>query len=190
MIIHPCEYQFHPIPGTRLLEETFGLVGESLQWQEDRPWTILGFYIPMGVCGVSAGVRTRIRDSKRFYSFINQRDLELLLDPSLAGKWCKWMGEDYPELNSVNWYGPCVDTIDLQDDLFALEQELRHEYGEPLPPLSVERRIHDDGSDWERDELLLQDVDLKTGMSPDPRLETIGSRWVTSERRKVTWRRL
>lgn len=187
MLIHPFEYRFRPIPGTRLLEETFSLVGAEVEWPKGRLWTILGFYEPKGAKCVLAGVRARVKDMKGFYSFINQRDIELLLDPALAGTWCKWMGEEYPELGGRSWFGPCVDAIDLQDDLHAIEQELRHEYGEPLPPLSVGRRIHDNGSDWEREELLLHDTDPTTGMSPDSRIETINSRWVTAERRPVKW---
>lgn len=190
MLIHPFGYRFLPIPGTRLLEETFDLIGSRVEWPVGRHWTILGFYEPKGSKYVSAGVRARVVDTKGFYSFINQRDLELLLDPDLAGQWCQWMGEDYPEPGGKLWYGPCVDAIDLQDDMHSVEQELRQTYGDPLPPLSTQRRIHDNGADWEREEVLLRDFDLTTGMSPDPRLETIGSRWVTAERRPVIWRQL
>jgi len=190
MIIHPFGYRFRPIPGTRLLEETFDLIGEPVEWPAGRRWTILGFYEPKGARYVSAGVRARVRDEKGFYSFINQRDLELLLDPGLAGRWCEWMGEDYPEPGGRLWYGPCVDAIDLADDMHAIEQELRCEYGEPLPEMGLERRIHDYGSDWAREELLLRDFDPETGLCPDSRLETINSRWVTAERRQVAWHRL
>lgn len=187
MLIHPFGYRFRPIPGTRMLEETFDLIGAQVEWPKGRTWTILGFYEPKGAKYIIAGVRARIRDDKGFYSFINQRDLEILIDPDLEGKWCKWMGEEYPKPGGKLWYGPCVDAIDLHDDLFAIEQELRQEYGEPLPALSLERRIHDNGTDWEREELFLHDMDIETGASPDPRLETIGSRWTTAERRSVIW---
>ena len=193
MLVHPFEYRLTPIPGTRLLEETFDVVGETVEWPPGRRWNVLGLYAPKGGRYVLAGVRARVKDQKGVYSFINQRDLEILLDPRLVGTWCKWMGEEYPEPGQRLWYGPCTDVIDLQDDLHAIEMELRADmdcFDVPLPPLSVERTTHDNGSDWHRVELLLQDQNKYTGASPDLDVKTISDRWVTSERSAVSWRRM
>lgn len=187
MITHPFESQSLPIPGTRLLTETFGLVGQEIQYPRSRDWQIVGFFAPTSSVGVLCGVRARLLDLKGFYTFINQRDLELLLDPDLGGRWCPWLGEDYPDIDSSEWYGPAMDGTDLEDDLLVMEWELRDTHGSPLPSMNAVRKVYDGYSNWEREEVLLYDMDLETGESPDTRLATIGQRWVLAEKRKVVW---
>jgi hypothetical protein len=134
-------------------------------------------------------VRAKLTDGKGFTTFCNQRDLEILLGIGEPGEHCPWTSDDYPEIDSNEWYGLCVDDEDLIDDLHERELRLREHYPVMLPSnLEIVRRIHDDGADAEELYVLLWDMDRMTGLGPDARLETVDNRWVRVERTPVKWK--
>lgn len=173
-------------PGTRLLQETFGIVGVQTYDPMDprRIWTVQGLYAPV-VGRVLGGVRAKVTDQKGFVSFINQRDLELLLDLGSPGSYCYWLDQEYPEPGSRAWFGFCVDEDDLNDDMFDRELDIRCglDPGTVLPSgLQIIRRIHSGpGNDFEETLMLFADATID-GYGPDTRLETIENRWKSIER--------
>lgn len=175
------------IPGTHLLENTLGVVGNSFldPHNQLREWTIQSLYLPVPGRALG-GIRAKVIDQKGFISFCNQRDLEVLLERGYPGSYCKWLGQDYLEPGESGWYGLCVDTDDLTDDLYDREMEARAGYPVDyvLPEgLNFERRIHDGrGNDYIESMLLLWDFDPETGEGPDTRFETINRRWQSIER--------
>jgi hypothetical protein len=183
-----------PLPvfaGSRLLVEGFGLPGVKLEdpRQFNRTWTIHRLFAP--VPGRSlGGIRAQVFDEKGFTSFINQQDLELLLELARPGDWCPWTGKTYPGLNSPEegWYGVCCDQEDLQDDLYIQELFLRGQHSILPTGLEITRRIHYD-ADLEEEELLvlLWDKAPENNYSPDPRMCTLQHRWTTVERTKIEW---
>jgi hypothetical protein len=140
------------------------------------------------------GIRALLCDSKGFITFCNQRDLEVLIGMYKPGDYCKWAKDKYPEPGTVKWYGLCCDEIDLQDDLFARECQLREEHKELgyLPTgMELIRRVHfDENSDGEEMLTLLGDCDMDTGIYPDTRVETVGRRWVRVEKTQLLWEQL
>lgn len=199
MIINPssCKGNALEVVNGRMLVETFGLVGEHFRDVSNphRRWTISGFFSPLPMA--ISGIRARVVDQHDFVSFINQRDLEVLLDIAKPGDHCAWLGEDYASPYERSWIGVCADASDLEDDLFLREAELRMMQteltGEPLLPTGLEltRRVHIGGSlDTEELHYLSGDFDRETGMFPDLRFQTITERWVRIERRTQVWRNL
>jgi hypothetical protein len=190
MLINPYKSHFTTIPGTRILTSDLGLAG--FQYADPasplRVWTLQYLFAPIPGRALG-GVRAKLMDDKGFITFCNQRDLEILLGIAQPGDHCHWSGGTYPERDSREWYGLCVDDEDLQDDLHERELRLREQYpGMPLPPhLEITRRIHDSGADAEELDMLLWDMDTRTGLSPDARLETVDHRWVRIDRTKVIW---
>lgn len=180
-----------------MLEETFGLVGVEIKdtVEPKRIWTITGFFSPLKMA--VGGIRTRVVDQKDFVSFINQRDLEVLLNDGEPGEHCAWLGEDYVSPYDREWLGFCTDPEDLEDDLFLREAEMRMEQtamtGSPLLPTSLEitRRVHIGGSTNVTELYYLRgDFDMESGMYPDLRFETVAERWTRVERRAEVWRNL
>lgn len=191
MIINPFKYRPQTIPGTRILEDTFGVVGFQYvdPTQPERIWTLQYLLAPIPGRALG-GIRARFIDSKGFVSFCNQRDLEVMIGMAAPGDWCPWLDDRYPGPGDPAWYGLCVDSEDLLDDLHDRELRLREQYPEALPSnLEIYRRVHDDGTDREELHTLLWDADRISGMSPDPRLETLEHRWVLVERVKLQWER-
>ena len=189
MLINPNRVQLATIPGTRILEETFGLVGfQHLDPHEPRrAWILQCLYAPIKKRRLN-GIRAKFIDAKGFMSFCNQRDLEVLLGIAQPGKPCHWADLDYAEIGDPNWYGLCVDDEDLEDDLLERELRLREYYPGILPSnLEIRRRIHSDKADMEELHVLLCDWDQLTGLGPDPRLETIKKRWARVERMSLRW---
>lgn len=193
MLVHPFAQKelLEAYEGTRLLKEDFGIVG--LQFREDaepgRMWEIKALYAPVPGRHLG-GLRARLEDNHKFVSFLNQRDLEVLLGLGTPGRPCIWTRDDYPEPGSREWYGLCADEDDLEDDLLDRELLLRGESPDwRLPPgLELTRRIHlGERNDVEELLMLRLDMDEDTGISPDPRLSTISRRWVCIERRRTAW---
>lgn len=192
MLFNPSRSQhlLRAIPGTRLLLESFGLVGAMLVDPRDRMrcWNITSVLAP--VPGRSlGGIRVRVEDQKGFVSFCNQRDLELLLGLGEPGAMCPWLQKSYPELDSRDFFGLCVDEEDLRDDLHERELRFRAENPGVIPFGSqLTRYIHlDEDQDVEELMMMLYDCDPDTGLGPDHKLETISSRWTRVERNKVQW---
>lgn len=190
MLVHPYTANndaLTPVPGTRLLESTFGIIGATFRDPTNiiREWTVQSLYAPVYGRALG-GIRAKVIDQKEFISFVNQRDLEVLLELAYPGAYCKWLGQDYVEPGEPDWFGLCVDSEDLTDDLYDREMEARAQYPADyvLPEgLNFERRIHDGrGNDYIETMLLLWDFDPVSGTGPDTRLETINRRWQSVER--------
>lgn len=176
-----------PIPGTHIVGATLDAIGATFMDVSNpkREWTVHALYTP--VPGRSlGGLRAKVYDQKGFYSFCNQRDLEVLLGVASPGSYCVWLDQDYVDTTDPEWIGLGVDDDDLRDDLFDRELEARAMYhmDAVLPSgLSFERRIHNgEGNDYIEQLMLLNDINPQTGQGPDPRLETINYRWVSIER--------
>ena len=185
MLFHPQQQRLEIVPGTRQVYDVFGLTAFSFTHKE-LIWQIAGLFAPVAGRALG-GFRTRIVNQWGIWSFINQRDLEILLGDATPGQWCHWLGKRYPDPEDSDWYGPCLDELDLEDDLQMRELEIRQQF--PCMPdgLSIERNMHTDGSDYTENLSLLWDRG-PDGISPDFRLETIGYRWRRVERRKIEWR--
>jgi len=176
-----------PIPGTHIIEDSLGLVGSMFRDPTNlvRQWTIRALYTP--VRGRSlGGLRAKLEDQKGFITFCNQRDLEVLLDIASPGGYCAWLDDEYVEPGERDWYGLCVDDLDLLDDLYDRELEARAQYPNDvvLPQgLSFERRVHNGvRNDFIELMSLLWDIDPDTGMGPDTRMATVDRRWTSIER--------
>lgn len=189
-----------PIPGTRIVGETLGVVGTTVRDPLNlvREWTIQALYAPVPGRALG-GIRAKVVDQKEFVSFCNQRDLEVLLDIASPGAYCQWLDAEYPEPGSAQWFGLCVDEQDLLDDLYDRELEARALYpeGAVLPSgLNFERRVHDGAhNDYIEMMVLRWDFDTSTGIGPDTRFETVDQRWASVERtrgaeRAKLWLRL
>ena len=176
-----------PIPGTRIIEDTLGLVGVTLRDPANvvRLWTIQALYIPLRGRALG-GIRAKVVDQKEFVSFCNQRDLEVLLDVASPGAYCPWLDQEYVEPGEPGWVGLCVDEQDMLDDLYDRELEARSmaPAGAVLPSgLNFERRVHNGTeNDYIETMMLLWDFDPQTGTGPDTRLETVDQRWSSVER--------
>lgn len=198
MIVNPSQDKLVSFEGTRLLQNSFGLAGAVLYDPEEaeRVWTVCALYQPLK--RQLGGIRAKCIDNKGFTSFINQRDLELVLGVAKPGDWCKWLGREYPEINSSDFYGFCMDTEDLVDDLYdrelvirAAQAELMGQYVAIPEGTEVEQYIHYcANNDAVRRCVLRWDEDPKLGLRPDPRLETLMSRWVAYETERLEWRKL
>lgn len=190
MLVNPYTVDrsvLEPLPGTNIIGNTLGIIGTTFKDPGNlfREWMVQALYTPVDGRALG-GIRAKVIDQKDFVSFVNQRDLEVLLELGYPGAYCKWLDQDYVEPGEPGWYGLCVDSEDLTDDLFDREMEVRAQFPVDyvLPEgLNFERRIHDGrGNDFIETMLLLWDFDPETGMGPDTRLETINRRWQSLER--------
>jgi hypothetical protein len=197
MIVHPSlERGRLGVIGGRLLGETFGLVGVRVgdPHETRREWTIDGLYSPIWGRALG-GIRARVVDQKGVHSFINQRDLELLLGFANPGEYCRWLGSDYVDPYDRGWMGFFMDEEDLRDDLYTRESELRYQQeqltGSPILPseFEIDRMIRVN-ADVREFLVLLFDFDQDTGVAPDTRLQTVDLRWKRYERQGVTWHQL
>ena len=193
MLVNPYRQQLSVFSGTRLLAETFDLIGTRIPDEHNplRVWEVQALYAPIPGRSLG-GVRARLTDQKEFVTFCNQRDLEVILGMGRPGTYCAWAGEDYVGPGDPNWFGFCADDDDLIDDLHERETFLRAQVGGVLVGnLSIERRVYlERGGDYEENYVLLYDYDLETGVVPDPRIETIHRRWIRSERVRIRWERV
>lgn len=193
MLINPYEYPTMPThPGTRVVAMELGVVGMAIQdpWNPNRLWRVQGVYSPLKRRALD-GVRVKLEDEKQFIAFCNQRDFEVLIGLGKSGEFCPWTGSEYPTPGDNNWFGLCLDESDLIDDLHDREMAIRTEIPGVLPTgLELKRRLHiSRGIDVE--ELLYLNVDAdEQGFGPDPRIETIGRRWVRIERLRTKWKYL
>lgn len=195
MLLNPARDRPSVIPGTRILEDQLGLPGTYVHDHKEpwRHWHIQWLFAPLPR-KYPGGIRAKLVDTKGFITFINQRDLEVILGHGKPGEYCHWTGKKYPNPEGEEWWGHCCDEEDLQDDLFERECSLRQgPYAQyPYLPqgLHLERRIHlDYGQDVEELHTLLWDMDPDTGQYPDPRLEMVTRRWARVERTQLSWER-
>jgi len=190
LLLNPYKPHLEKIPGTRILTTDLGLAGFRYPdpASPGRVWTLQYLFAPIPGRALG-GIRAKLVDDKGFVTFCNQRDLEILLGIGQPGDYCYWADDTYPEIGEEDWYGFCVDEEDLADDLHERELRLRQQFPGILPPhLEIVRRIHDGGADAEELNLLLWDMDKRTGLGPDTRLETIDCRWVRVERKPLKWK--
>jgi len=187
---HRSQHLLQAIPGTRLLYETFGLIGASFPdiYDGARAWTIMAVLAPVPGRALG-GIRVRVEDQKGFTSFCNQRDLELLLGLARPGTVCPWLRTKYPEFDEVDFFGLCIDEEDLIDDLHERELRIRAETPGVLPfGMQLTRYLH---LEYKRDAeellMMLYDCDSESGLGPDQRLETVSNRWTRVERNRVEW---
>lgn len=178
-------------PGTRVLEQDYGVVGHALLDLKNmqRIWTLIRLYAPVEGRAVG-GLRAKLVDAKGFITFCNQRDLEVMLGLGHPGEPCLWGKGRYVGSDDPDWFGFCCDDDDLLDD--TLEHELAYRARVPggvlVPPLEIQRRVHmDEAYDFEETLVFLSDVDPQTGYYPDTRFETLERRWARSERRRMKW---
>lgn len=197
MIVHPfMERGRLEVLAGRLLQETFDLVGSKITdpYETRREWKIDGLYAPIWGRAVG-GIRARLVDQKSVTTFINQRDLEVLLGIARPGDYCRWLGSDYVDPYNRAWIGFFMDDEDLRDDLYVRESEMRMQQeqmtGSAVLPseLEIDRYVR---SNTDTRELLclMFDFEQETGMAPDTRLETIDQRWRRIEHQGVSWHQL
>lgn len=190
MIVNPYtdRYLVRTFEGTRLLQETLGVIGAQVRDGPDvrRIWTVQGLYAPIPGRALG-GIRARLIDTKGFVSFCNQRDLEVLLGAGEPGHYCQWLGKEYVDEWDPEWIGICADDDDLLDDLYDRELLLRAESVTDMLETGMElRRFYQREHKRDIDEVLqlILDAEPETGMGPDPRFETVGMRWGILEQRK------
>jgi hypothetical protein len=191
IITNPYRERPTAIPGTRLLEDQFDLLGTRIPDPdlEGRVWEVQGVYEPIQGRALG-GIRTKLVDQKNFVTFCNQRDLEFMLGLGKEGSYCTWADTEYVAPDDRNWCGFCCDSEDLVDDLFDREMFLRAQMpgGVLVPTNSIERRVHHRTThDCEEQWVLISDSDPDTGYFPDLRLETLLRRWARAESVKVRW---
>lgn len=175
-----------PIPGTNIINETLGVVGTVVRDPKNlvRAWTIQALYTPVRGRRLG-GIRAKLQDQKGFITFCNQRDLEVLLDIASPGGYCVWLDTEYVAHTDSEWFGLCVDEVDLLDDLYDRELEARSTYPDNyvLTGISFERRVHNGPrNDYIELMHMLWDLDTETGIGPDTRFETLERRWTSVER--------
>lgn len=203
MIVHPYreKEKLQTIAG-RLLLDDFGLIGQNIRDTDisERIWTIQGMYTPIWGRHVS-GVRAKVKDQKGFVSFINQRDLEVLLGEGKPEELCPWLGEEYVSpYNDRHWVGFAMDAEEMDDDLYDREQVMRFDWLEVCggsaqalpannaPPLEVEREVYL-GPRLDRVERLYlhRDYDPETGEMPDTKISTVRRRWTRIDITASNW---
>lgn len=126
--------------GTRLLIDDAGLLGKTFTDETGNDWQIIGVYAPLPGRKIS-GIRARVIDDDDYTSFINQRDLEVLLGIGKPGSRCNWTGEAYPSHESPEWVGVFCDDDDSLDDLNAREMELLS-MNQLHEGSTIQRKIH------------------------------------------------
>lgn len=191
MLFNPHTTNLPTIPGTRMLADSLGLSGCTLQdpFELDRWWTIQWLFAPLPGRALG-GVRAKLLDQRGFVTFCNQRDLEVLLGYAAPGARCHWLDDEYPTPGDRDWFGLCCDPEDLLDDLYECELRMRSGSMNPLPSnLEMRRFVHfGDNDDAVELLTLLHDRDPVSGAAPDVRLETLERRWVRVEKTRADWR--
>jgi hypothetical protein len=179
------------IAGTRVLDLRLGIEGHTIVDPLDtrRLWQIEGIYLPVHGRAIG-GVRAKLRDQKKFVTFCNQRDLEVLLGHARPGELCPWLDDSYVGPTDDEWIGLCCDEEDLRDDLLEREWGLRTQapLGILTTDFDIARRVHL-GHHYDIEDLfvLLADAEPETGHMPDTRFATLEHRWMRAERRRVRW---
>lgn len=192
MLINAYARPPRPVAGCRLLEENFNILGRELQdpHERGRIWTLENAYSPASGRRIG-GIRVKARDQKGFITFINQRDLEVLLGEGFPNAWCEWSGSRYVGPQHADWVGFAADDDDLLDDLYEVELALREESLILPAGLTVTRLVHlARGTDRQEQWAFVMDVNLRTGLSPDTGFSTLKSRWTLLRRDTVYWERM
>lgn len=194
VIVNPNKREYvQTVEGANNLVSTFDVVGlpfeDPQEVNQKRIWVVQDLYAPIPTRTLR-GIRAKVVDPKGFVSFVNQRDLEVLLGRATERSFCQWLGQPYASTASNDWIGLAVDGDDSLDDLYDREVVLRRgRIQRPLDPKdTITRRLHREaGHDVIETWVLIADRDPVTGASPDIRRETIMNRWVLSETTRVSW---
>lgn len=187
MLLNPLRHDYITVPGTPFLQDPRleRFLGAQILLSPHRNWAIQTFLKPSKRRAIG-GIRARLQDDQGFSTFINQRDLEVLLGLGVPGRSCPWLRRPYPQPGEEGWIGACADDEDLWDDLY--ERELMIRGDEMLPVgMTIERKIHlESNADAVETWLLLRDWD-DFGVCPDPHYTTLRTRWTRVERVRVLW---
>jgi hypothetical protein len=190
MLFHPCLSKDLPtVPGTRILQETFGLVGLRVVDPTNplRLWTVHSLYAPI-IKRRLGGIRVKLVDDKRFVTFCNQRDFEVLIDLAKPGTWCQWAAQDYPKPGDDEWFGFCMDDVDLADDLYERELMLVAEHPQGIDyTANISRRIHTDARQDFEDYWI--PANSGTGANGLDSLVLL-YRWIRISKDRIDWRKV
>ena len=193
MLINPSTHRLPVVEGTRIISLDLGLIGAEIvdPVTPAREWVVQGLYAPIPQRRLG-GLRAKVRDQKGFTGFCNQRDLEVLLGLAQPDNWCEWAAHKYPAPGVEGWYGICMDSADLEDDLYDEELFLRAQNPGVLSgDLDIIRRIHiEQDRDAEDYWVLFRDINPETGLGPDVRQGTLYQRWNCVQRDWLPWTRI
>ena len=190
------------VPGSRIVEgpaEYLVFVGRNFEDPKDvgRVWTVQHMYAPIPGTRLSGTpcvyLRARVLDQYGFSSFINERDLELLLEVAKPGAYCPMTGGAYPGIRDEQdgWHGFNMGLEEIEDDLQFLEMTVVRPQNSGLVPYGAEliQRIHrEEDIDIEKRWSAGCDWDPYTRQGPDGRIETIGYRWQHIESTRWNWK--
>jgi len=188
LLVNPYQTPLPTVEDSRVIVEEGVLndfVGAEVQvGNPNRRWFIQHFLLPITTRRLG-GIRAKVEDQKGFVSFINQRDLEVLLGIELPGEACYWWGSGcYAAPGDDDWVGLAADEDDLLDDLYEWELHIRSDlqqqgyYGIP-EGVSFTRYLHDSGTDYEETWVFLWD----TGTD----FKNLTTRWSRAERKAIIW---
>lgn len=172
-----------------------------------RVWTVIDLYAPL-YSRQCPGIRALVSDQKNFLSFIEQRDLEVLLGIGTPGEPCPWLyGTNYPGPDDADWFGLNIDDDEIEELLFANETMYRQDplyapngllnsmalawHDGPFVP-DVTFRLHGDGRDWESIYTFNKDSVRDDGTNqgsflPNHSLSNIFERWSRIQKEKIEW---
>jgi len=165
--------------GTRMLRDDFNLIDRTVTdvRQPYREWTIVGVYSPL-TCRAVEGIRVKVVDESGVLTFIEQMDLEVLMGLANKGDLCSWSGKRYLGPGDNAFAGLVCDEDDLLDDLMDTENVIR--ISTPVIPdrTTIHRKLRlEFGHEVEETWMMLGDLDVERGTSPDTRMETLERRW-------------
>jgi hypothetical protein len=139
---------------------------------------IIGVYAPIPGRHIG-GLRVRLLDEEDFVSFLNQRDLEVVLGMGKPGEQCRWLGEPYPSVKGEGWIGLFSDPEDLADDLHAREMEL-FAAGLLTVEATISRKVHITSKREHEDYYVFDPYGAKH--YPELSVDTVLRRWKLAER--------
>jgi len=145
MIVHPTRdrHLMGIIPGSRILKETFNLIGHEIVDRQTPggKWLISGVYAP--IAGRKPqGIRVKVTNPMtQAVTFVEQLYLEVALSIAEPGSYCLWSQSAYPAPGSSSFHALVCDDDDLEDDLYDRELIYR-DLPDPLPEGSTIERTY------------------------------------------------
>ena len=163
-------------------------IGKSVRDPDNksRLWTVRDAFAPEEdvAAGNSLGVRFRCIDARGFVTFINQRDLEVLLGYGKPGERIPWSDNRYyvSVFSEAHWVGFQVQKWDSLNDLHLRETAIRIDRGYGNAPIpmgaTITRLIHmRDGQDLEVKFTCVGNADRHSGYGPDTQFGSVEYRW-------------